>query len=638
MTAALALIGGALQLTVPSYALRLVRRYGAERVGWYVVIAFSSLALLHLVGPLKPAGAGSTWHAMPDVVYAIGSVLLLIGMGHIETLFAERERVRANERPFADNHETPVAEASSDLAKVNQELVAELGRRDQIEKALIESEAQYRLVFTENPQPMWIFDVRSSRFLAVNNAALRQYGFTPQEFSALTVRDLLPGATVGKFLEYVAKACTRTEVRGHWQHYKKDGTPIDVEISATDITYAGSPARLVLVEDVSQRRQRELASRQAQKMEFIGRVAGGVAHHFNNMLTVVQGHTSVLLKRLHESTTVEQLNQIASATTHGAALANQLLVAGGRHPALLEPLELNALIRNQMQTLRRVVGDRIVIENTCGSFLAPVVADRYLIEYVLLNLVLNARDAMQKGGTITITTATLRLDEAQVQGNHEAKSGEFIRLVVSDTGCGMASDVQARLFEPFATTKEIGKGTGLGLAGVYGAVKQMAGWIEITSDVGVGTEVRVFLPPAPAAEVLARIQAKAAAPVVKGTVLLVEPEDKMRGLARCVLNWNDYKVIEADNSETALVLWGSQASTVDLLLTDINLPGEITGRDLADRLQKAKPGLKVMYTSASVAGEEGQCPALPEDLKFIPKPYTPNKLVQAVQNCLSCDS
>jgi CheY-like chemotaxis protein len=221
-----------------------------------------------------------------------------------------------------------------------------------------------------------------------------------------------------------------------------------------------------------------------------------------------------------------------------------------------------------------------------------------------------------------------------VQGNVEARAGEFVRLAVSDTGCGMTPTVQARLFEPFGT-KDMGKGMGLGLAGVYGAVRQLSGWIEYTTDVGMGTEFRVFLPSAPATEVLARIQAQTAAPEVKGTVLLVEPDDRVRGLARCILNWNDYKVVEADNSATALVLWDGQAANVDLLLTEIDLAGEMSGRELASRLKQSKPGLKVIYTCAVSAEQDRQLPATLERFGFIPKPYKPDKLIRVVQSCLS---
>lgn len=629
MTGTLALIGGVLQLTVPSYALRLVRRYGAERVGWFVVIAFSSLALLHVVSPLNLTAKGAAWDGTTHLAYAIGSVLLLIGMGHIETIVSERERVRCREEVLAQRPEQ-TEEEGSELARANVELTAELARRDQLERALIESEAQYRLVFTENPQPMWIFDVRTSQFLAVNNAALRQYGFTPQEFSALTVRDLLPGSSVGKFLQYVAECCAGGESRGHWQHCRKDGTPIDVEISATDITYAGVPARLVLAEDIGQRHRLELQSRQRERTELLGRLASGIADHFNNMLTVIQGHTSVLLKKANEASTAEQLNQISSAASRASALAQRLLITGGRYPVQLQPLDLNGLIRDQSQVLHRLVGEQIVIEKNFGSFLAPTLADRYLTEHILVNLVLNARDAMPNGGCIIISTAILHLDEAQVQGNDDARAGEFVRLGVRDTGCGLAPELRSRLFEPFAIAG--GKGMGLGLAGVYGAVRQLSGWIEYTTEVGVGTEMRVFLPAAPAAEVLAQIQAKPAAPVVKGTILLIEPEEKVRRLARCILNWNDYKVIEAEDSATALLLWDGQASKIDLLLTDIHLSGDISGRELANRFQELKPGLKVIYTCNASLGKDKQLPPALERQRFISKPYTPDKLMLAVES------
>jgi len=267
--------------------------------------------------------------------------------------------------------------------------------------------------------------------------------------------------------------------------------------------------------------------------------------------------------------------------------------------------------------------------------MAPVLADRYLLEYILVNLVLNARDAMPTGGTITISTANVRLDGTRVSGNPETRAGQFVRLAIRDTGRGMTPEVRAQLFEPFFTTKDIGEATGLGLAGVYGAVRQQSGWIELNTDAGAGTEFRVFLPSAPAAEVLARMEAKSATRVIKGTVMLIEPDERARGLARCVLNWNDYRVIEADGSAAASLLWDSQASNIDLLLTDLSLPDGRSGRDLADQFQKAKPGLKVIYSSVSCPGEETQKPALPDGLKFLPKPFTPDKLVQAVKSCLT---
>jgi two-component system cell cycle sensor histidine kinase/response regulator CckA len=630
-------IGGVLQLTVPSYALRLVRRYGAERVGWFVVIAFASLALLHLVAPLNPTEGVKSWDAMPHLACAVGAVLLLIGMGHIETVVSERERMRGYERALRSRAAAKSEAVVPELAEINARLLAELAQRDQVEKALRESEAQYRLVFTENPQPMWIFDVRTSRFLAVNNAALRQYGFTSEEFSALTVRDLLPGTAVGRFLQYVADCCSGAEAHGYWQHYRKDGTLIDLEITATDITYAGAPARLVRAEDITRRRRRELESRQTERMALIGRMAGGVAEHFDRWLSDIQGHTSTLLKPTQTPAAVEQLNQITSATTRATALARRLLLAGGRYPARLEPLDLNGLVRGQLHTLRRLLGDRITVEHQCRSFLSPAMVDRHLVESILVNLVLNAREAMPEGGNLIISTVTLRLDESQTQGNVEARAGEFVRLAVSDNGCGMTPEVQAHLFEPFATAQAGGQGMGMGLAVVSGAVRQMSGWIEYSTEVGVGSEFRVYLPPAPPAEVLAQLQKEAATPVNPRTVLLVEPDERIRGLARCVLNWNDYKVIEAEDAATALLVWQSEAGNVDLLLTDARSAGDISGQELADRLRCSKPGLKIVFTGDSKPETPTPGRAATPLAIHLLKPYSPEKLLQAVQKCLAGD-
>jgi two-component system, cell cycle sensor histidine kinase and response regulator CckA len=625
-------IAGALQLIVPSYAFRLVRRFGTQRVGWFVAIAFLSLALLHLLGPQRFIGARPAAGITLDFMYVVGSVLLLIGMGHIETLFSEREQARWGEESLRQQWKSRANEETAHLVRTNQELVQEISRRDLIEKALEESAAQYSFLFTENPQAMWILDLRSCRFLAANKAALRLYGFTAEELTALTGRDLMLPSAVAGFLQDVCKPCPAAESRGIWQHCRKDGTVIDVEITALDLTCGELPARLMLANDITRRRQREMELRKVHKLETIGQVAAGVAQHFSSLLTVIEGQTAALLEHPRDLVTSEHLEHISTAVTRAAGLTRQLLAAGGRQVMRAEPVDLNGLIRSMNPLLRRLIGEQIAAQVTLAQ-LPLVLADQHQLQHVIVNLVLNARDAMPQGGTLVLSTANVRIDEDQVESGHQGKAGDFVRLSVRDTGCGMTPQVQARLFEPFFSARTPDGGTGLGLVSAYGIVRQMGGWIEYATEVGEGTEFRVFLPCAPGAPAPGQTETKPAA-LVKGTILLVEAEDRVRALARFVLNRHSYRVIEADCAATALLLWQGQAANVDLVLTDENLPGDISGCELAHRLQQSRPGLKIVYTSDSTAHPDGQTPARLDGVEFIPKPYSPASLLRAVQGAM----
>ena len=285
---------GALQLVVPSYGLRLVRRFGVQRVGWFLVVAFASLASLHLLEPVGPSGGGFGPDFALNIVYVAGSVLLLIGMGHMDTFFSAYERSRSKEENLNQSWEEQVQKKTASLARANEALLLEISRREQAEAILQESESQYRFLFTENPQPMWVFDLKECRFLAVNKAALRHYGFTSEEFLRLTAQDLLPAEQVESFLGDAAQPCAQAESRSCWKHYKKDQSLIDVEVSARDLSYAGAPARLVVINDLTQMRRRENDTFQARKMELVGQIAGGVAHRFNDILSVIESHTALL--------------------------------------------------------------------------------------------------------------------------------------------------------------------------------------------------------------------------------------------------------------------------------------------------------------------------------------------------------
>ncbi len=618
------------QLFVPSYALRLVRRFGVQRVGWFVVIAFASLALMHLVLSPRFPGAPSGSSLLTNGIVAVACLLLVLGMGHLETLFAERQRTFESEEAERSQWQLRIQQETAALAQTKEQLLHELNRREQIEKALRESETRYRFLFTENPLPMWILDLRNARFLAANKAALEQYGFSAEEFASRTVHDILPEEMAAAFLRDIARPFASPVSRGLWQHCRKDRTLIDVEITAIDLNHGNAPARLVIANNIGQRRRDEARERQIQKMEVIGQVAGGVANHFDDLLKTIEGRTSLLIQNEKAADCIEHLNDVSAAVGRATALTHQLLLASGRQSIALEPLELNGLIQSLSQMLRRLLGGQILLQNTYSAQMPLVLGNRQLLEHIIVNLVLNARDAMQLGGSLSLHTSAARFAAGQLSQHPDAKAGEFIRLTVRDTGCGMPPEVQARLFEPFFTTKEPGKGTGLGLASVYGAVKQQSGWIEFTSTVGSGTEFRIFLPcaPATAAAVMpARSQTQD-----KKVILLVESEPRARGLAHCALNWHGYRVIEADCPSTALMFWQASKPKPDLLIADALLSDGTSGNDFAEQLRQSKVDLKVLFIGAA----ESNTPevASRKSPKFISRPFNPKELVDAVQNCL----
>ncbi len=494
------LLSCVLQLTVPSYSLRLVRRFGTARVGWFVVTAFSALALLQFIRPLKPMSAGTSGPMM-DLMICSAAVLLVIGMGHIETLLATQQEAERHERRVRTECESHAVEQSSDLVRANEELLLKIASLEKAAASLRESEAECRFLFMENPQPMWVFDLRTFRFLAVNKAALRQYGYTEEEFSGLTARDLVPSGIASRFQTDAAKPCSSAQLRGTWQHCRKDRSLIEVEITALDLRYAGYPARLILANDTSLRQEEKKQIVEEQKQEIAGQLAGGVAHYVNNTLSIISGHVSLLAHENPDEKATDHLNHITDAVNSAAGLSRQLLIASGRFPMKQELIELNAVLRGLQPVISRLVGKDIAVQSIYGLEMPRVPADPKLIEHIVINLLLNARDAMLRGGTITMRTESVRLGGESLSGERGvySRSGNFVRFAIRDTGCGMTPEVRAHLFEPFFSTRGVGKGRGLGLASVHGAVRQHGGWVEYTTEPGKGTEFTVFLPEIPPA-------------------------------------------------------------------------------------------------------------------------------------------
>ena len=415
---------------------------------------------------------------------------------------------------------------------------------------------------------------------------------------------------------------------GSWHLIESVGRSVANEFSDNFLIFNGR--------DITGSAALEEQLRQSQKMEAIGRLSGGVAHDFNNILTVIYGHAAILegLPELPVEVRAA-LSEIADASERAANLTRQLLAFSRQQPMQLAEIDLNRVVGNMTRMLTRIVGEDVAMGLQYSAEPVLVYADQSMLEQVVLNLVVNARDAMPAGGRLTIETTGVILDEAAARRAPDARPGVFVCLTVADTGCGIAESALPRLFEPFFSTKDVGKGTGLGLATVYGIVQQHHGWIEVSTELDKGTAFRIFLPRL--AGVLAPNAAQPDAPRIQGgteTLMLVEDEELLRQLVRRVLVRLGYRVIEAESGAKALPMWGQHRDEVRLLITDMVMPDGVSGRELGTRLLADKPGLKIIYTSgySQDLAEDGF--PLREGFDFLSKPFNPLKLAQVVRERL----
>ena len=397
---------------------------------------------------------------------------------------------------------------------------------------------------------------------------------------------------------------------------------------------------VVTVEDITERLTLETQLRQSQKMESVGQLAAGVAHDINNILTVIQGHAGLLLNITPpDSNSVRSLKQISAASERAARFVRQLLTFSRKQIFRSKILDLNTVLQNLQNMLPQMLGEDIALATRYQPNLPRIEADAGMIEQIVLNLAVNARDAMPKGGKLLIATSAVEVGVTHVRQHPEARAGWFVCLTVTDTGCGMDHKVLQRLFEPFFTTKEVGKGTGLGLATIYGMVKQHQGWIEVQSEIGAGSTFKVYLPVAnethntPATPAVEHKPAQGS----QETILVVEDETGLLELVRNVLQGYHYQVLAASSGVEAVRVWEEHNGRVDLLLTDMIMPGGMTGNDLATKLRKQKPGLKVIYTSGYSSELMGKDSGA-SDTSFLAKPYLPLELAQAVRKCLDAAS
>jgi PAS domain S-box-containing protein len=518
-------------------------------------------------------------------------------------------------------------------------IARDISKRKRAEAALRRSEQRFRLITESIDEIFWIANPEISEIVYVSPAYCRVWGRTqeslykdPKSFVEACHPDDRERVLATFGLVKAGKPfdseyrVIHTDGSIHWVWGR--GFPIRDETGRLTL-FAG------IAQDVTARRRLEDQFRQAQKMEAVGRLAGGVAHDFNNLLTIINGYSEMALEHLHSSDPLRNsLEQIKRAGGRAASLTRQLLAFSRQQVMAPRVLDLNSLVADVEKMLRRFIGEDIELTLVRGPALGQMTADPGQVEQILMNLAVNARDAMPEGGKLVIETANAELDDAYVRTHPLVVPGRYVMLAMSDTGIGMDPATQAHIFEPFFTTKEMGKGTGLGLATVYGIVKQSGGYIWVYSELGRGTTFKIYLPRVDeAAESVQISEAPRPSEAGSETILLVEDEEAVRALAASILQAQGYNVLESTSPEDALQIGEQHQEPIHLILTDVVLP-RMSGRKIAEHLALLRPTMKVLYMSGYTDDAVVRNGVLETGTAFLQKPFTPAGLARKVREVL----
>jgi len=527
------------------------------------------------------------------------------------------------------------------LPAIDRELREAASRRERrkAEEALRESEKRLQKILDNSPAIIFLKDTEG-RYLYVNAQFGKLTVLTPEQILGKTDAEIFPPEQAAAFRANDLKVL-QTGVALEFEEgaHHLDGLHTSIVAKFPLRNTEGEVYAICgIATDITERKSLEAQLRQSQKMEAIGRLAGGIAHDFNNMLTVINGFSELMLLSLPgEAPQRDSLEQIRDAGERAATLTRHLLAFSRQQVLQPRVLDLNAEVANMDTMLKRMIAEDIDLLTILSPGSTPVKADPGQIQQILMNLVVNARDAMPDGGRLTIETADVVLDTDYARRHVGVSPGRYVMLAVSDNGCGMDKQTQARIFEPFFTTKEEGKGTGLGLSTVYGIVKQSGGNIWVYSEPGRGTTFRIYLPRIEGvAEAIEPGKAQEPLPTGSETILLAEDDAGVRKLAKTILQTHGYTVLEAAQGEDALRLSGQHEGLIHLMVTDMVMP-EMSGRELAERLKPLRPNMKVLLMSGYTDKAMLHHGELDPGMAFLQKPFTPQTLARKVREVLDAD-
>jgi PAS domain S-box-containing protein len=553
----------------------------------------------------------------------------------------ERYRLvsRSNEVKWSSASWGPIHDESGAQVGV-QGIERDITKQKQAEDALNESEEKIRAVCACAPDAIIMLD-GYSRVLLWNPGAERLFGYSPEDMIGRNISDVIAGPPRNEVQQAISSGDIRPGEFFELTAVRKGGTEFPVELSLSTMESGNVLRSVMIIRDISERTRAEEEQarlreqfQQAQKMEAVGRLAGGIAHDFNNLLTVINGHSELLLitSALDESAR-NGLSEISSAGERAAGLVRQLLAFSRKQVLENSVLDLNTVVGDLHKLLTRVVGEDIDLKLNLEAAPASVCADPQQLEQVVFNLAVNARDAMPKGGRLTIDTGTQELDGVCRTCGGAIERGSYVRLSVRDTGIGMNDQTRSHIFEPFFTTKQLGKGTGLGLSAVHGIVMQSGGHIDVESTPGQGTDFHIYLPLVKSPATAGTEPHELRCAKEGETILLVEDQTDVRRSTAAILRLAGFRVLEAGGGEEALSICQSAPAPIHLLLTDIVMPG-MDGAELAGRLSRLRPGVKLLYMSGYTDDMLVHHGAVNDSTAFISKPFTPRRLCSKIRETL----